>query len=163
MLSACHGRVEHQCDTLLRLLPHLARHGADAQAREAVQSIARYFDVAAAHHHADEEQDLFPALLEAMAGSDAVCIRSLTDALVQDHATLGAQWAALKAALQRRMEAGTGPGCSDALTQQTRQFVNGYRQHIEREETELLPMAQRLLDDAQLSRIGQAMRQRRGV
>ena len=27
MLSACHGRVENQCQTLLRLVPHLAENG----------------------------------------------------------------------------------------------------------------------------------------
>jgi hypothetical protein len=38
-----------------------------------------------------------------------------------------------------------------------------YEQHIAREETELLPMAARLLNDAELDRIGLAMRIRRGV
>lgn len=42
----------------------------------------RYFDTAARHHE-DEEQDLFPALLESMAGSDAVCLRELTASLCE--------------------------------------------------------------------------------
>ena len=29
MLAACHGRVQHQCETLLRLITHLQTHGAD--------------------------------------------------------------------------------------------------------------------------------------
>jgi hypothetical protein len=33
MLSACHGRIERQCQTLLRLAPHLATHGPDQAAR----------------------------------------------------------------------------------------------------------------------------------
>jgi hypothetical protein len=37
----------------------------------------RYFDVAARQHHEDEEQDLYPALLESMAGSDAICLRQV--------------------------------------------------------------------------------------
>jgi len=75
MLSACHRRVEHQCATLRRLVPHLAAHGADSAARTATTNVWRYFETSAKHHHADEEEDLFPAPLESMAGSDAVCLR----------------------------------------------------------------------------------------
>ncbi len=42
-------------------------------------------------------------------------------------------------------------------------FVSHYEQHIAREDTELLPMAARLLSDAELDRIGLAMRSRRGL
>ena len=72
MLAACHGRVESQCDTLRRLLPHVAAHGADVQAREAAVAVMRYFDTAARHHHADEEVDLFPALIDAMSPAQSV-------------------------------------------------------------------------------------------
>jgi hypothetical protein len=34
MLSACHRRVERQCQTMLRLVPHLAANGPDPAARE---------------------------------------------------------------------------------------------------------------------------------
>ena len=60
MLSACHGRVEQQCRTMLRLVPHLAANGPDQAAREAAQNIMRYFDTSAKHHHADEEEELLP-------------------------------------------------------------------------------------------------------
>ena len=78
MLSACHFRIERQCATLRRLVPHLATHGADTEARTAAANVMRYFDTSAKHHHADEEEDLFPALIESMAGSDPVCLRELT-------------------------------------------------------------------------------------
>jgi len=159
MLSACHGRVERQCETLLRLGPHLQLHGADLAAREAAQAILRYFDQAAVHHHADEEADLFPALLGSMAGSDAVCLRQLTAGLTQDHRHMERQWQALRALLQP-LAKGQPMTWDEALV---RAFVGAYRQHIEREETELLPMAQRLLDEASLQAIGRAMRERRGI
>ena len=76
MLSACHLRIEHQCSTLRRLVPHLLARGADAEARAAAASVLRYFETAAKDHHADEEVDLFPALIESMAGSDAVVCAS---------------------------------------------------------------------------------------
>src|SRR5215472_17762851 len=77
MLAACHDRMRDRCATLLRLRPHVAAKGADAAASSAARSVIRYFDSAARDHHADEEQDLFPALLEPVPGSDPVCIREL--------------------------------------------------------------------------------------
>jgi iron-sulfur cluster repair protein YtfE (RIC family) len=159
MLAACHGRVQAQCSTLQRLLPHLAAHGADRAAQEAASAVMRYFDTAAVHHHADEEQDLFPALLEAMAGSDAVCIRDLTHALAAEHRLLEAHWRRLRDALTA-VAAGDAALLTPALVQD---FTALYAGHIAREEAELLPMAERLLDDATLDRVGLAMRQRRGV
>ncbi|HMO45983.1 MAG TPA: hemerythrin domain-containing protein [Rubrivivax sp.] len=159
MLAACHERLQRQCRTLRRLPPHVAAHGADAQAQEASTAVMRYFDRAAVDHHADEEEDLFPALLEAMAGSDAVCLRDLTTALTQQHRELHAQWQALRSVLAR-LAAGE-PAALDAA--QVEAFVDGNLQHMAREEAELLPMAARLIDDETLQRIGAAMRRRRGI
>lgn len=159
MLSACHGRVERQCATLRRLVAHLETHGADAQARSAAASVMRYFDTSAVHHHEDEEVDLFPAMIESMAGSDAVCIRELTEALVQDHRALEIAWRRVRAALERIAGGEAAPLTRDAVEA----LVGLYERHIEREETELLPMAARLLGEDELARIGRAMRQRRGI
>jgi hemerythrin-like domain-containing protein len=46
---------------------------------------------------------------------------------------------------------------------EVRGFIALYERHIAREEAELLPMAARLLSDAELDRIGLAMRARRGA
>jgi hemerythrin-like domain-containing protein len=159
MLAACHGRVQHQCETLQRLLAHLRSQGADRSAQEAAHAVVRYFDTAARHHHEDEEQDLFPALLESMAGSDAVCLRELTAALCHDHRLLEQRWAALRQRLSQIAEGGT----STLEVDEVAGFVQLYEQHIAREEAELLPMAARLLSDVELDRIGLAMRTRRGV
>ena len=158
MLAACHGRVQAQCDLLRRLGAHLASHGVDAQACDAARSVMRYFDQAAPQHHADEEQDLFPALLESMAGSDPVCLRELTTALCAEHRALEAAWRQLRAALQRMLDAAQPPEV--ALLES---FVARYLAHLQREDDELLPMAARLLDDAALDQVGRAMRLRRGV
>lgn len=159
MLAACHGRIERQCETLRRLVPHVAAHGSDQAAREAAQAVLRYFDHAALDHHADEEQDLFPALLEAMAGSDAVCLRDLTEQLTRQHRELEAHWRALRPVLEH-IAAGEAVALDAALVEG---MVGHYEQHLQRENDELLPMAARLIDDAALQRIGRAMRQRRGI
>jgi hemerythrin-like domain-containing protein len=159
MLAACHLRVQEQCATLQRLARHLDTHGCDAQARSAAQGVMRYFDSAARHHHDDEEIDLFPALLESMAGSDAVCLRDLTESLTRDHRELERRWRALRAVLERVANGTPAQLAADGVDD----FVSRYAAHIAREEAELLPMAARLLDDDVLDGIGEAMRRRRGI
>ena len=159
MLAACHGRVDKQCQTLQRLVPHLALNGADGAAREAAQAVMRYFDTAAQHHHQDEEHDLFPALIEAVAGSDAVCIQELIAGLLADHRALEARWHGLRQALAAVCEGDAKALGADVVTG----FVQAYDAHIATEENHLLPLAQRLLDEAALRRLGRAMRERRGI
>lgn len=159
MLAACHACIEQQCTTLQRLVPHVAGHGADAQARSAAAGAMRYFDTAAVHHHADEEADLFPALIEAVAGSDAVCLRELTAGLAAEHRELESRWRQVRGALAPVAAGATASLESDAITA----FVGVYQRHIAREESELLPMAARLLGDDALDRIARAMRERRGI
>ena len=159
MLSACHARIERQCATLRRLVPHLAAHGADEEARTAATNVMRYFDSSAGHHHDDEEKDLFPALLESMAGSDAVCLRELTDSLKADHRALDANWQRVRAALEK-IAAGTS---AQLPSDDVEALIGRYERHIKREENELLPIAGRLLGDEDLARIGRAMRERRGI
>ena len=119
----------------------------------------RYFDTSAVHHHADEEVDLFPALIEAMAGSDAVCLRELTASLTAEHRELEQRWRTLR----RRLEPVARGNASTLTDDEVRDFIGLYERHMSREEAELLPMAARLLSDAELDRIGLAMRARRGA
>lgn len=159
MLAACHHRVLKQCTTLRRLVTHLATHPVDEDARIAATAVMRYFDTSAKDHHADEETDLFPALLESMAGSDAICIRDLIESLTLDHRALESHWQRLRLILQG-IEAGVSLPlvCTDVEP-----FITLYERHIAREEDELLPMAARLLGDDALDHVGEAMRLRRGI
>jgi hemerythrin-like domain-containing protein len=159
MLAACHGRVERQCQTLLRLVPHLATHGPDRAAREAAQSVMRYFDTSAPHHHADEEADLFPALLQNASGGELPALRELVAALQAQHRELEQSWGAVR----RQLEGVCGGTLRALDAGEVGQLVELYRSHIEREETELLPLAARILGTAKLDRVGRAMRLRRGI
>ena len=92
MLLACHDRIRSRCSTLLRLASHVATNGADDEAINAARGVIRYFDSSAPHYHEDEERDLFPALLEALSGSDPVCLRELTESLADEHRELARLW-----------------------------------------------------------------------
>ena len=157
MLSACHGRVERQCQTLLRLVPHLAANGPDQAAREAAQNVMRYFDTSARDHHADEEDDLFPALLRIAQG--ATPPRELIEELLEQHRELEQAWGQLRWKLE-----GVWLGTMRELAAaEVDRFAELYRRHIAREEADLLPLAARLLTDAQLEAVGRAMRARRRI
>ena len=159
MLSACHGRVERQCQTLLRLVPHLAANGPDQASREAAQNVMRYFDTSARHHHFDEEEDLFPALLRAASNAELAHLRDLIDLLRGQHRELEKIWGQLRPKLEA-IWLGTLSGLD---ADEVGRFAELYRSHIAREEEELLPLAARLLGASQLDAVGRAMRLRRGI
>ena len=156
MLAACHDRIEDRCDVLHRLLDHLAEAGCDADARQAASSVTRYFDTAGEHHHTDEEADLFP--LVATKSGEAATLR-LIERLRADHAQMRALWLELRASLQRIADSG-----STALDPQlVERFTTLYRAHIALEEAELLPLAVRVLGEADHAALGAVMARRRGV
>jgi hemerythrin-like domain-containing protein len=159
MLRTCHDRIERQCSTLDRLVPHLEAHGCDAAAREAAAAVLRYFDQAGPHHHADEESELFPQLLAALPGDEATRVKVLVQHLVADHREMEALWARLRKTLEPLAR---GEASSLDMELVTR-FVGLYARHMTAEESEVLTLAERFLPHKVLVEIGQAMAQRRGV
>lgn len=152
LLAACHGRVESQCRLLEKLAQHARRHGGDTDACAAARRILHYFDTAARHHHQDEECDMFP-LLEATA---AACAPLLADLRAQ-HRVLEGHWAALRPQLQA-LAAGDGGALLPATVTA---FLTAYRAHVAQEDAQLLPLAARLLQPAQLAKLGRSMARRR--
>ena len=159
MLRACHDRIERQCETLERLVPHLKAHGCDASAREAAAAVLRYFTEAGPHHHADEERDLFPRLLVAATGEDAQRAALLVASMIADHREMERLWADLAPTLESLAR-----GAIDRLDAVlVGAFSTIYRNHIAIEETDVLALADRVLPPAALAEVGRAMSIRRGV
>lgn len=159
MLRACHGRIEAQCDTLGKLLAHLERVGLDEQARQAAAAVLRYFDTAGKHHHADEEENLFPALLESVAPGQAAEVQALVAGLLTEHGAMEQVWRKLRDPL-RQIAEGQAAGLA---SNDVAEFTRRYRQHIELENTRLLPLAEQTLSDRQRESLGRAMAERRGA
>ena len=155
MLAACHERIEDRCELLHRLGRHVAEVGADEQARQAAANVIRYFDTAGENHHRDEEEDVFPRLLSVDTGASEALVVQLRE----EHARMREAWAALRPILARISAGEAAP--FDAA--QLERFTALYRNHIELEERELFPLAQRLFDDDALAATGDAMARRRGV
>jgi hemerythrin-like domain-containing protein len=155
MLHACHERIMDQCATLQKLMSHLPMHGCDTQAQQAAQAVMRYFDTAGKFHHQDEEIDLFP-LLRACNNDEA---NKLAERLLDEHLYLDEIWMNLRARLQEIAD-----GKLAALERTlVGDFSLAYGRHVMLENTKLLPLAARLLNEQQLHEVGKNMAQRRGV
>jgi hemerythrin-like domain-containing protein len=158
LLEACHDRIESRCVLLLRLVDHLEKQGLDEDARLAARQILSYFDDAGVKHHQDEEQDLFPVLLET-AGEAREALERLIDGLREDHRRMERLWAEIREPLAAIRD-GNG---AELVRDLALRFQALYLPHIEREERELLPAAARLLTAEQIRRLGASMAARRGL
>ena len=156
MLKACHERIASQCETLEKLVAHLPAHGPDKQAQQAARNVMRYFDVAGPHHHADEEEDLFPMLIEIGERAHSP-LRERIAALRDEHRALETAWVQLRAVLADIAEENPAP-LDEALVAA---FVGAYRNHIAQEEREILPFAEAHLDEQQRAKLSKTMVARR--
>ncbi|WP_426115225.1 pyridoxamine 5'-phosphate oxidase [Massilia sp. PWRC2] len=159
VLKHCHDRIRKQLDTLQRLPEHLARHGADAQARQATAAVVKYFDKAAPLHHADEEENLVPMLTTVAVGDDAATLQALVPGILLDHDAMDAMWQTLHEQLSAIIN-NAGSFLDAAVVSA---FAERYLTHMATEEAHIAPMAKRLFSTAQMLTLGNAMQQRRGL
>lgn len=154
LLRACHDRILGHCCTLVRLAEHVARRGVDEEARTAMGRIHRYFSTAGQHHHADEEQDLFPRLR----GSDSA-LDALMNDLLEQHRHMDRLWERLAPLLAEPDRVDDAAAFATLVDQ----FVRASRQHVVTENSRLLPAAESLLSGPDRAALGRAMAARRGI
>jgi hemerythrin-like domain-containing protein len=159
MLEACHQRILRNCALLRKLAEHLTIHGSDREARQAARKILNYFAEAAPNHHLDEVNDLFPALVAAVSAEEKGTLEATIARLKSEHASLDAMWHRVQAKLEE-VEGGQVSSLTEASAHN---LGAAYEQHIRFEESELLPLARRLLSPDALTQIGASMAARRGV
>jgi hemerythrin-like domain-containing protein len=154
MLDACHQRVERTLGLLERLAAHLAVHGADAQAQQAAHDVVRYFDLAAPHHHEDEERHVLPRLRE-QGRSD------LADRVLREHQAMAAAWTGVRVAL---LDIAQGHWrAEDHGAAGWVAFTALYREHIVLEERDVFPLARAQTGAEALRAMADEMARRRGV
>lgn len=163
VLKHCHDRIRKQIGTLQRLLSHIPQNGVDIEAQQAAKSVTQYFNKAAPHHHADEEDDLLPMLQLSATGEDAALLTELLPLILQEHQQMDAAWQVLDKQLQH-IAAGENAGTGSRLSESdVSRFAELYASHMHKEETQIAPMAMRLFNAAQMTQLGEAMRLRRGI
>ena len=133
-LDACHQQILLHLAELADLAQHVEAVGVDAKAQTQAGAIESFFSSTSRQHHADEEKDVFPALL---AGGDeelAAVVRSLQ----QDHGWIEEDW--LELAPQLRAIA-SGNSWFDAAEFQhgVEVFLELMQGHIALEESRIYP------------------------
>ena len=154
VLQACHERMLAHCNTLRKLVDHVASNGVDGEARQAISKVMQYFNTSAAQHHQDEEEDLFPLL-----NRQSLKLADIIFRLNREHEELSQLWAVLQADLKKPS---TLADSADFAANVDR-FCTLYREHIDYENKELLGMARHIISSKQLKDIGDAMAKRRGI
>ena len=153
MLLACHDKVKRFCRQLNALPAHVAAHGMDAAAQQAVVQIRRYFNQAAPLHHLDEEADFFPLLRQ-------YCPEAAADLdfLQAQHDVLHQTWAKLDAHLQALASGSLNIVDADLIAR----YTGLYAQHTAIEEP-WFARGQAAIDAEKMAAIGKNMAARRKV
>lgn len=157
-LGECNARLLRHCANLRRLPLYLGECGADGSARATAIGLLHFFDSVLPRQHAALEQALLPALIESMAGSDAVCLHQNRTALALAHGEVQRRWRELRPAL---LEVAVGQPAT-VSAQQVEAFIECCQTSVGRTNDELLPMAARLLGDEELQQLSQALRPHSG-
>jgi pyridoxamine 5'-phosphate oxidase len=159
VLKHCHDRIRKQLDTLQKLLAHLPKHGADAEAQKAAQAVLKYFNNAAHLHHQDEEENLVPMLQATARDADASLLAELVPGILAEHQQMDKDWNIIKTQLEQ-----IANGQSTALSaQDVQRYCDAYTAHMAKEEANIAPMAKRLFSPGQMAQLGSAMQVRRGI
>ena len=137
--SHCHEGILKKLD-MLGELPALLEPA--ARAREVAGSAVEFFKEAIFEHHADEERELFPAVLaSATKGDEHDLVQLMVQRLTQEHRELEALWKRLESGLKKAAKG----HAADLDVAAVQQLVAQYRAHAAFEEREFLPLSQQIL------------------
>jgi hemerythrin-like domain-containing protein len=154
--SQCHAGILGQLqalDTLPALLEPVAR------ARKVAADALVFFRAAVFEHHAEEENELFPAVLaSAAAGAERDKVQAIVAALTAEHRLVEAAWTKLEPKL-KAVAKGHDTELDGA---EISALVHAYRSHARYEEEVFLPLSQTILgrNSNHLAALGVAMHMR---
>lgn len=157
--SNCHVGIVAQLDKL-ELLPALAE--AAYRARQIADGLRTFFRDTVLLHHAEEEQELFPAVLaSAQPGAEREEITAMVGRLSREHRQVETQFRALDDALHdvaRGRDATIDAKAVAAL-------VASYRAHAAFEEAHFLPRAKDILarNDNHMAALGMSLHARHAM
>lgn len=157
--SNCHGGILEKLDAL-DTLPALLGPAAEAR-RIAADSLA-FFDSAVYEHHAEEERELFPAVLaSASKGAEHDQVKALVERLTREHRDVEAAWERLKPHLKSIAKGQDSRLDTEALTA----LVAHYKGHARFEEQGFLPLCKAILgrNGDHMAALGVSMHMRRAL
>lgn len=160
MLAACHDRVRRSLDLLARLLQRWQDDGATVspEVAQAAQAVARYFNLAAPHHHDDEERHVLPQL-RASGQPELLAAAAQIEA---DHQAFRQLWCTINPGLSA-LGACQHPDPAEAWQAAAQAFIRLHASHLLLEDDLAFVAARQQMAPAELQAMGDDMAQRRGL
>jgi hemerythrin-like domain-containing protein len=163
LLSDCHRRIERFLNLLFIVVSQSTEAKLRTEERQALETALRYFREAAPKHTRDEEESLFPRL-RASQNPQAQAALSMLDTLHEDHETADISHQQVEVLCLQWLS-------DDYLQEESRnrlsQLLTGlksiYERHIAVEDTQIFPLARKILNASQLQSIASEMASRRGI
>jgi len=155
----CHAGIVANLNTFGEL-PALVEPA--ARARKIAEDTLQFFQTVVFDHHADEEKDLFPAVLaRAAQGRERVEIQHLVSQLTAEHRSIEAQWARLQPGITQLAKG----QAADLDTAAVEDLIRRYMAHARFEEKEFLPRSAAILgrDSAEMAELGLSLHMRHVV
>jgi hemerythrin-like domain-containing protein len=136
--SQCHTGILSQLDKLADFAEQVA---AAERARQTAAALVALFSRGVLEHHAEEENELFPAVLRSALPDEVDAVRQQAERLTREHRVIESLW--------KRIE---GPVAAVAKGKHAEidgevvsELVRLYRKHATYEEQEFLPLSAKIL------------------
>jgi hemerythrin-like domain-containing protein len=155
----CHAGIVSHLDDLGRL-PALLEPA--RQARHIAADMLEFFRAVIVEHHADEERELFPAVLaSARKGEEHDQLHPIIVRLTREHRQVEAAWSALEPVLKAVAKGADAELDAAAVAA----LVGAYKAHAHYEEEVFLPLSQQILgrDSRHMAALGTSLHLRRAV
>ena len=163
LLSDCHRRIESFLGVLVTLAAQAEGAALETEQRAALETSLRYFKLAAPRHTLDEEESLFPRLLD----SNDPRVQSVFSSLQKlnvDHRVAEEHHTQVDELANRWLSDGAlSVQDSRRLRDMLAELTEFYTAHIAVEEQQIFPLAGDVLAASALEMIGSEMAGRRGV
>lgn len=163
LLNDCHRRIESFLRMLITVTAQAQGAELNREQRSALESSLSYFKEAAPKHTMDEEGSLFPRM-RAVQGGRVKAAFAKIEALEKDHKVAEACHGEVES-LGRRwlVEGSLSAEAVRRLAERLDELFALYRRHIQVEETEVFPLAGKILEPSEIEAIGREMAGRRGI
>ncbi|MBI4468353.1 MAG: hemerythrin domain-containing protein [Acidobacteria bacterium] len=161
MMNDCHRKIERLLSGLQTIMA--LTHGGPLSSahRPALELGLRYFKDAAPYHARDEEESLFPRMRKSP-NPEAQAAIAVLDALDAEHVEAESGHAVLEALGRKWLTEGSlNPEEAAQLESVVNDLAVLYTRHIAIEDTEVFPLAARVLTAEELKEVGVEMAARR--
>ena len=155
--SGCHEGIIANLDRLRELLAMIDQDAGNPRIRETAGKLLKFFDEVVYTHHAEEEQELFPAVMDsARDDNEASEARAHIERLVAEHRELESMWKQIEGDIWRLSRGRKAMLDRELATRLARRYLK----HAEFEEQVFLPLSARMLSKTDLSSLGMSLHRR---